>query len=33
MVDDAVCGIIDKITLKDMAEWEGSSKVLMSDSL
>lgn len=33
MVDDAVCGIIDRITLKDMAEWEGSSKIIKSDSL
>ncbi|MGN1045005.1 MAG: RrF2 family transcriptional regulator [Candidatus Methanomethylophilaceae archaeon] len=25
MVDDAVCNVIDNISLRDMVEWEGSS--------
>ena len=33
MVDDAVCGIIDNISLKDMADWDGTTRLLLTDSL
>lgn len=28
MVDNAVCGIIDNVTLEDMANWEGVNKAI-----